>query len=142
MKLNLLILLLLLTASSVRILNAQEAIKTATASDTLVVLWSSGDPEVAMKSCLMFAHAAKKNNWFKEVILVVWGPSEKLLAEDSVLKDKVASMKKDGVIVEACVACSNTYGVTNDLKVCQVDVKGMGVPLTRYLKRGYKVVSY
>ncbi len=51
-------------------------------------------------------------------------------------------MKKDGVIVEACIACSNMYGVTNDLKVCEVDVKGMGVPLTRYLKRGYKLVSY
>ncbi len=142
MKLNLLLLVLLLAVSSGRILNAQEETKTAIASDTLVVLWSSGDPEVAMKSCLMFAQAAKKYNWFKEVILVVWGPSEKLLAEDSVLKDKVASMKKDGVMVEACVACSNMYGVTNDLKVCQVDVKGMGVPLTRYLKRGYKVVSY
>ena len=142
MKLNLLLLVLLLAVSSGRILNAQEETKTAIASDTLVVLWSSGDPEVAMKSCLMFAQAAKKYNWFKEVILVVWGPSEKLLAEDSVLKDKVASMKKDGVIVEACVACSNMYGVTNDLKVCQVDVKGMGVSLTRYLKRGYKVVSY
>ncbi len=142
MKLNHLMVLLVLTASSIRILNAQERTKTVTASDTLVVLWSSGDPEVAMKSCLMYAQAAKKYNWFKEVILVVWGPSEKLLAEDSELKDKVASMKKDGVIVEACVACSNMYGVTNDLKVCQVDVKGMGVPLTRYLKRGYKVVSY
>jgi hypothetical protein len=90
----------------------------------------------------MYTGAAKKNGWFKEVILIVWGPSEKLLSENSKLKDKVASMKKDGVIVEACVACSNMYGVTKDLKVCEVDVKGMGVPLTRYLKRGYRIVSY
>jgi len=51
-------------------------------------------------------------------------------------------MQKDSVIVEACVACSNMYGVTNDLKVCKVDVKGMGTPLTNYLKRGYKVISF
>ena len=113
-----------------------------TASDSLVVLWSSGDPEVAEKACLMYTHAAKKNNWFKEVILIVWGPSEKLLAENSALKEKISAMKKDGVIVEACIACSNMYGVTNELKVCEVDVKGMGVPLTRYLKRGYKIVSF
>lgn len=123
------------------ILKAQDG-KIATPSDTLVVLWSSGDPEVAEKACLMYAHAAKKNSWFKEVILIVWGPSEKLLVENSELKEKIASMKKDGVIVEACVACSNMYGVTNDLKVCNVDVKGMGVPLTHYLKRGYRIVSY
>jgi len=141
MKLKLILIVLLFSAFSTTILKAQDG-RTATPSDTLVVLWSSGDPDVAEKACLMYAHAAKKYNWFKEVILIVWGPSEKLLAENSILKDKIAVMKKDGVIVEACIACSNMYGVTNDLKVCEVDVKGMGVPLTQYLKRGYKIVSY
>ena len=136
MKFKLILLVLVFSLCSAKILRAQDG-KIATPSDTLVVLWSSGDPDVAEKACLMYAHAAKKYNWFKEVILIVWGPSEKLLAENSKLKDKIASMKKDGVIVEACIACSNMYGVTNDLKVCEVDVKGMGVPLTRYLKRGY-----
>jgi hypothetical protein len=59
-----------------------------------------------------------------------------------VLKEKVAAMQKDGVIVQACVACANMYGVTSNLKTCQVDVKGMGVPLTKYLKRGYKIICY
>jgi len=141
MKFILILLVIVFISGSVRLLNGQN-IGGNTASDTLVVLWSSGDPEVAEKACLMYTHAAKKNNWFKEVILIVWGPSEKLLAEKVALKEKISSMKKDGVIVEACVACSNMYGVTNELKVCEVDVKGMGVPLTRYLKRGYKIVSF
>ena len=141
MKLKIILISLVLVSGSLRFLNAQD-VKTNTASDTLVVLWSSGDPDVAEKACLMYAHAAKRNSWFKEVILIVWGPSEKLLVENAMLKDKVSAMKKDGVIVEACIACSNMYGVTNDLKVCEVDVKGMGVPLTRYLKRGYKIISF
>jgi len=141
MKLKSLIFILLMVTLCGKVVNAQDT-KIVTASDTLVVMWSSGDPEVAMKACLMYAHAAKKYNWFKEVILIVWGPSEKLLSENSILKEKVAAMKKDGIIVEACIACSNMYGVTNELKVCEVDVKGMGVPLTRYLKRGYKVITY
>lgn len=141
MKTNLLLLVLFIVSGSANLLNAQD-VKINTASDTLVVLWSSGDPEVAEKACLMYTGAAKKYGWFKEVILIVWGPSEKLLAENSKLKDKIATMKKDGVIVEACVACSNMYAVTTELKVCEVDVKGMGVPLTRYLKRGYKIISF
>lgn len=141
MKINFILLLFVFATGSAKLLNGQE-VKPNTASDTLVVLWSSGDPEVAEKACLMYTGAAKKYGWFKEVILIVWGPSEKLVVENSKLKEKVASLKKDGVIVEACVACSNMYGVTNELKVCEVDVKGMGVPLTRYLKRGYKIVSY
>ena len=141
MKFKIFLLVIVVASGAVKLLNGQN-VGVNTPSDTLVVLWSSGDPEVAEKACLMYTHAAKRNNWFKEVILIVWGPSEKLLAENSALKDKVASMKKDGVIVEACVACSNMYGVTNELKVCEVDVKGMGVPLTRYLKRGYKIISF
>ena len=115
---------------------------TAGTSDTLVVMWTSGDPEVAEKACLMYAHAAKKYKWFNEVILIVWGPSEKLLTENAMLREKVAAMQKDGIIVQACIACSNMYGVTEELKVYELDVRGMGVPLTRYLKRGYKVLSY
>jgi len=141
MKTLLLIFTILLLASITKNLNAQE-IKVNTASDTLVVVWSSGDPEVAMKACLMYTHAAKKNKWFNEVILIVWGPSERLLAENTTLKEKVAAMKKDGVILEACIACSNMYNVTNELRTCQVDVKGMGSTLTRYLKRGYRIISF
>jgi hypothetical protein len=141
MKAKLFLLVIVLASTSVKLLNGQNA-GVNTAADTLVVLWSSGDPEVAEKACLMYTHAARRNKWFNEVILVVWGPSEKLLAENSVVKDKVSLMKQDGVIVEACIACSNMYGVTDELKVCKVDVKGMGVPLTRYLKRGYKIVSF
>jgi hypothetical protein len=115
---------------------------TSGSADTLVVVWSSGDPEVAEKACLMYTHAAKRNKWFNGVILIVWGPSEKLLAENTMLQEIVAAMKNDGVIVEACIACSNMYGVTEELQACQVDVKGMGIPLTRYLKRGYRIVSF
>ena len=111
-------------------------------SDTLVVVWSSGDPEVAEKACLMYTKAAKKYKWFREVILIVWGPSQKLMVENEKIKGLIDSLVKEGVVVEACIACSNMYGITDDLKECRVDVKGMGVPLTKYLKKGYKVISY
>ena len=132
MKIKFILLTIIFFAGIMRNSHAQSNPK-AGPSDTLVVLWSSGDP---------YAGAAKRFGWFREVILIVWGPSEKLLTENTVLKNKVAELEKEGVIVEACVACSNMYGVTNELKVCQVDVKGMGVPLTHYLKRGYKTVCY
>jgi hypothetical protein len=141
MKSRLVIFSLLLFMSIFSRISAQKPVS-AGPSDTLVVMWSSGDPEVAEKACLMYASAAKKFKWFNEVIVVVWGPSEKLLSENAAVKEKVATMEKDGIIFQACIACANMYGVTNDLKTCQVDVKGMGTPLTKYLKRGYKIISY
>ena len=113
-----------------------------TKKDKLAVLWTSGDRDVAEKSCLMYTHAAKRNGWFDEVVLIVWGSSSRLLAEDKVLQEKVKAMISDGVILEACVACSNMLGVTEELQALGIDVKGMGLPLTEYLKSGYHVLSY
>lgn len=110
--------------------------------EKLAVLWVSGDRDVAEKSCLMYTHAAKRNGWFDEVVLIVWGSSSRLLAEDEALQEKIRAMKADGVILEACIACSNMLGVTEELKALDIDVKGMGVPLSDYLKSGYHVLTY
>ena len=119
--------------------NAQDM---ETKKEKLAVLWTSGDIDVAEKSCLMYTHAAKRNGWFDEVVLIVWGSSSRLLAENEALQEKVKAMIKDGVILEACIACSNMLGVTEELKALGIDVKGMGVPLTNYMKSGYHVLSY
>jgi len=111
-------------------------------SDKLAVLWVSGDRDVAEKSCLMYTHAAKRNGWFDEVVLIVWGSSSRLLAEDEALQEKVRAMIEDGVILEACISCSDMLGVTEELKDLGIDVKGMGVPLTNYMKSGYHVLTY
>jgi hypothetical protein len=111
-------------------------------SDTLLVVWSSGDPEVAEKVCFMYTYNAKKWGWFKEVIFVVWGPSAKLLAENKDLQESIRKMEDEGVILEACVACARMYGVEDDLAELGIDVKGMGTVLTEYLKRGYPNITF
>lgn len=129
----------LLIAAPLAVIHAQDMDKQ---KEKLAVLWVSGDRDVAEKSCLMYTHAAKKNGWFDEVVLIVWGSSSKLLAEDEALQEKVKAMIRDGVVLEACIACSDGLGVTAELKALGIDVKGMGVPLTSYLKSGYHVLSY
>ena len=110
--------------------------------EKLAVLWVSGDRDVAEKSCLMYTHAAQRNGWFDEVVLIIWGSSSRLLAGDKDLQEKIKAMQKDGVIIEACIACANMLGVTEELKEMGIDVKGMGMPLTNYLKQGYHVLTY
>ncbi len=119
--------------------SAQSAAATA---DKLVVLWTSGDPEIAEKVCFMYTQNAKIQGWFDEVTLVVWGPSAKLLSENPDLKKSVKSMMEDGIKVEACISCADMYGVAGDLRDLGIDVKGMGVPLTGYLKSGAKVLTF
>ncbi|MGM0532224.1 MAG: DsrE family protein [Bacteroidota bacterium] len=112
---------------------AQEDLQSET-SDKLVVLWTSDDPYVAERVAFMYTHAAKKNQWFEEVTLIVWGPSAKLIAENKKLQEKVKAMQEDGVEIQACIVCARSYNVADDLKALDFEVKGMGKPLTEYLK--------
>jgi len=110
--------------------------------DKLMVIWSSGDRDVALKVCFMYTNAAKKMKWFEEVHIIIWGPSAKLLSEDVELQEKIKLMQKEGVIVEACIACANMYGVADQLKKMDIDVKGMGRPLTERLKANWKQLNF
>ena len=112
------------------------------ADSLLGVVWTSGDPDVAHRMCLMYTHAARKAGWFDHVRLVVWGPSAQLLATDAPLQDKVKAMMADGVEVQACVACADSYGVSDDLRQMGIEVKGMGRLLSDMLKEGWHVLTF
>ncbi len=108
----------------------------------LAVLWTSGDADVAYKVCFMYTNAAKKSKWFDEVTLIVWGPSSRLLAGDKNLQAEIKKMQENGVVVKACLACANLYGVTDKLRELGIDVKYMGRPLSDMLKGGWKVLTF
>ncbi len=108
----------------------------------LVTVWTSADKMVAERMALMYTHAAKRAGWFKDVTLVIWGPSAKLIAEDVALQEKVEKMIADGIKVQACVACTNLYGVSDKLRGFGIEVIPMGVPLTNYLKQDYNVITF
>ncbi|MGO1371963.1 MAG: DsrE family protein [Senegalia sp. (in: firmicutes)] len=111
-------------------------------NDKLVIIWTSGDREVALNMVFMYALNAKIHNWWKDLTLIIWGPSSKLLSEDEELQDYISKMKKEGIDIVACKACSNNYGVTEKLEDLDIDVKYMGEPLTNYLKEDYKTITF
>ncbi|MGD9929272.1 MAG: DsrE family protein [Mangrovibacterium sp.] len=121
---------------------AQNQKETIDNSNKLAVLWTSSDPEVAEKVCFMYAMNAKKQGWFDEVVLIIWGPSAKLLAENEDLQADIKKMADMGITVEACIACAKMYGVDHDLADLDIDVRPMGVPLTNYLKEGWHTLSF
>jgi len=119
-----------------------QAEKLENQSDTLCILWTSDDPDVAIKMVFMYAIAAKQNKWFDEVELIIWGPSSKLTSENKEIQDYIAIMQKNGIKIEACRACADSYGVTDKLKSLGIDVKYMGQPLTEILKSDKKLMTF
>jgi hypothetical protein len=110
--------------------------------EELYVLWTSADREVALKMVFMYTANSKLKGWWKEVCLIVWGPSAKLLTEDAELQEAIARMLHTGVTVLACKACADSYGVAPALEAMGIEVKYMGQPLTDLLKAGKKVITF
>ena len=113
---------------------AQSVSETPATPKKLTIVWTSGDPEVAHRMVLMYGHAAKKNQWFDEVRLIIWGPSSRLTAADKDIQSKLAEMKASGIVLEACVVCADSYGVSDRLRELGITVKPMGKPLTETIK--------
>jgi hypothetical protein len=111
-------------------------------SDKLVILWTSDNPELAKTMVFMYSFNAKRNGWFDEVTLIIWGPSAKLAAENEDIQNEIAKMAEVGVKIEVCVQCARMFGVDNELRQLGYDVKGMGALLTYYLKNNYKVLTF
>lgn len=106
------------------------------------IVWTSGDPDVAHRMVLMYLHASQENRWFDRNRLIIWGPSAKLLAGNKDLQAEIKMMMKDGVVVQACIVCADSYGVTQQLRALGIEVKGMGRPLASLIKDGWHVLTF
>lgn len=110
--------------------------------DKLVVIWTSADRETAISMVFLYTYNAKIKEMWKDVTLVVWGASAKLLCEDAELQEYLQKMKDAGVMLQACVRCAERYGIVEDLEKMGIEVIKMGFPLTEYLKQGAKVLTF
>ena len=110
--------------------------------EKLNVLWTSGDREVALKMVFMYTKNSRIKGWWKEVCLIVWGPSAKLLTEDVELQEQIVQMRHVGVEVVACKACADAYGIADVLTAMGIEVKYMGEPLTQLLKQDAKIITF
>jgi len=110
--------------------------------DKLLIVWSSGEIEVAKKLVLLYGSVILPRGYWDEAHLMVWGPSAKLLAENSELQAMVAKVIESGVKASVCVVCSDDYGVTEQLRSMGIEPTHTGEFLTQALKNDWKVVTF
>ena len=111
--------------------------------EELVIVWTSGDRDVALKMVFIYLLNAAGKKWWKKITLIVWGPSAHLLANDVILRSKVVELKSAGVTMLACQTCAEMYDVVLTLSSLGIEVKLMGETLTGFLKDGQcRVITF
>jgi len=110
--------------------------------DKLVIIWTSGDRDVALKMVFMYTLNSRLNGWWDDITFIVWGPSANLISHDYELQEYLQRIKEQGIKLEACITCANMYGVAQDLLDMGIDVKAMGPVLTQYIKEGRNILTF
>ena len=110
--------------------------------DKLLIVWSTVEIEVAKKMVLLYSSVILQRGYWDKAHLMIWGPSAKLLAENSELQDLIAKVKLTGVELSCCVVCSDEYRVTEKLASMGIDMSHTGELLTTALKEDWKVITF
>ena len=112
-------------------------------ANKLLIVWSSGEREVATKLILLYGSVMLERKYWDEATIMLWGPSAKLLANDAELQERVKNVQKTGVKFNACVVCSDDYGVSKELEALGIELIHTGEMLTEALQEDEtKVITF
>jgi hypothetical protein len=122
--------------------NMPEGVEEQREREAIVVYWTSRDEEVARELVFPYVLNSKLRKWWEEVTLVIWGPSQKTLCENESLQEYIDSIREAGIKLEACKACSDNYGISDQLTAMGIEVKYMGLLTTQYIKAGKHILTF
>ena len=109
--------------------------------DKINILWTTDNTETVFNMLIMYAINSKIKGWWKNVNVIIWGASAKLVGTNTQVQSEVLEMIRQGVQIEACKECSDRFEVTERLLKLGITVRYMGEPLTEYIKSGEKILS-
>lgn len=107
----------------------------------LVVLWKSDNLVDIHEMITLYTIHAKKQKWWDEVEVIIWGASQQVVVSNEEVKRKVALMVKLGIPVYACKMCADSLGIEKDLLDLGVNVMYTGKLLTDFLQSDAKVIT-
>jgi len=109
----------------------------------LLIVWSSGEIEVASKLVLLYGSVMLERKYWDEATIMIWGPSAVILAGDKKLQEQMRVVRDSGVKFNACVVCTDDYGVSDTLKELGVELIHTGEMLTEALQSDeIKVITF
>lgn len=108
----------------------------------IVTICTTGEREVLLDVAFKYALNALAQGWWPRSRLILWGPAAKLGTKDIEIQERLAEMAEHGVELFACKWHADKDGLSDELEGQDVDVKYVGADVTKYLKEGWKVLTF
>ncbi len=109
--------------------------------DTLFILWTNADPVTANLMVFMYAENAMRYQKWNNIMIIVWGATTKLAAEDPRIQRRIRALQELGVRFSACITCAEELGVSETIRSLDIDLVKWLNPLTALLKEGKKLIT-
>jgi len=100
----------------------------------LLVVWKTSSEVDIHNFVVPYVYNSKKHKWFDSVELLIWGESQEIIKENTVIQQRVMNLVKNGIKVYACKMCSDNCLATEVLESLGVEVMYSGVYLSDNLK--------
>ena len=107
----------------------------------LHILWTNADLDTSLRMVMMYATNSMTHHWWERVVVIVWGATARLAAENGQVQEAIRVAMHAGVEFTACRACARELGVTEALEAQGIEVVGWGEPLTRLIQNGEKLIT-
>ena len=104
-------------------------------SSKIVVVIASGEKAV-VETALMYTKNTLKHRWMEDVNMILFGPSEQLVANDSELSKEVQEICSAGEAI-ACKFISDKEGSSEPLSKLGVKIEYVGTIIADLIKQGY-----
>ncbi len=102
--------------------------------NNLYILWTGKDKEEAQMVVFRYMENVIEKREWQHIVLLLWGPSEKLVAEDPDINKKLTDLMQKDVTVKACIICADEYGVTDKLLNMGIQLETLSDTLTQIIK--------
>ncbi|MCX6097453.1 MAG: hypothetical protein NTZ77_03065 [Caldiserica bacterium] len=102
----------------------------------ILIILSTAEREKAMAG-LMYAQNAHDNHWFDDVRVVLFGPFERLLAEDEEIRVLGAELFKVTAHPMACDSFAEDAVVSNAIKSLGCEIDQVGGIISECIRNGY-----
>ncbi len=107
----------------------------------LVVLWKDDNLINIQEMVTPYIIASKKNGWWDELEVIIWGASQKKVVESEEIQRRIKLMIKQDIPVYACRKCAEDLGIAELLKNLNINVLYTGELLTERLKSEATVIT-
>lgn len=108
----------------------------------LYILWTDKDKDKAEKVIMRYLDSIINKQQWAGVEVLLWGPSEELVANDLEINKKVLSLIEKGIVINACEICADEYGIADKLKSLGIKFIDVEDALTQILKQQKPFVSF